>query len=223
MSAHCCEAVPALTGLAPLSLLVVAVIGSGHCVGMCGGIVAAVTRSWTDHVLYHLGRLVGYLALGLAIGSIGQTLFQQLYDQFPNSIGYFVSLGLIVAGVVIAIAPLERLRHPVALPGIQRIFNVVTALPRHWISMGAGLFSIFLPCGLLWMALVAAAAFHHPLYSAGMMGLFWLGTLPAFAALSTLLVPLQNRTKKFFPIAIGLTWVALGIFTLCWRLGIGFR
>ena len=60
-----------INSILPLSVLISSFLGSWHCVGMCGGLVAASTRSPLSVFSYHLGRLIGYCTVGAIAGGIG--------------------------------------------------------------------------------------------------------------------------------------------------------
>ncbi|MCE1187419.1 MAG: sulfite exporter TauE/SafE family protein, partial [Rhodocyclales bacterium] len=62
-----------------LAVFMIALLGGTHCVGMCGGIVGALSvqmpgqarRSWPLHLAYNLGRITSYTLAGAAMGAIG--------------------------------------------------------------------------------------------------------------------------------------------------------
>ncbi|RMF69040.1 MAG: sulfite exporter TauE/SafE family protein, partial [Alphaproteobacteria bacterium] len=60
---------------------VTGLLGSGHCIGMCGGLVTALSVTetgrrggWPFQLLYHLGRTMTYVGLGALIGWLGSLL-----------------------------------------------------------------------------------------------------------------------------------------------------
>ncbi len=216
---HHCDNAPALVGaVVPISLLITALVGSGHCIGMCGGIVISVTRTWRDVIGYHLGRLVGYLALGGIAGALGQSAASQLHHLLPFELTIFAAISLIIMGIVATLAPVIKIPPIYGLPVFKTVFNQIFKLPASIASLMAGGFSIFLPCGLLWMALLAAAGSANWTWGIAILGIFWLGTLPAMTLFSVVFVHLHRRLRSRFSLYLGLFWICIGISTILWRL-----
>ena len=60
---------------------VTGLLGTGHCIGMCGGLVSALSLSeagrqggWFFHLLYNLGRISTYTFIGAVVGWLGSAL-----------------------------------------------------------------------------------------------------------------------------------------------------
>ena len=165
------------------SLLIFAIlglVGSGHCVGMCGPFVLAYTRQpnnhWIDHVLYGLGRATTYALMGLSVSLLG---------QFLQSLMGFRAVLLIVAGSLMLYLALAQL-HLVnsRLPSIQswrwyqRSVQFLFARQHPFRTYPLGFVLGFIPCGLTAIAL--SLALTQPPVSATLgMFLFGLGTMPA--------------------------------------------
>lgn len=180
-----------------MALLVAALLmgffGSPHCLGMCGGLVTAFGLSMKDIspakrralvFTYHFGRLSSYALLGLLAGFIGTTVLEPLLkgNSLPR-----ILLGtvLVFVGVTMLGAPflnkLERfgMRFWQYLsPLRQKVFPLNT-FPR---ALTAGLLWGFLPCGLVYGALLIAVVAHNPLGGAALMFVFGLGTVPMLVA-----------------------------------------
>ena len=178
----------------PLSLFLAGVAASlTHCLGMCGPFVlglaaadAGPARAYGEWrrlqgaalAPYHLGRLTTYGALGaLAAGSAGLVSSAALFSWFPSLL--LVLSGLVMAGQALGVAfagapgfaaPLTRLAA-----GLSKARS-----PSSLYGMGVALG--FLPCGLVYGALAAAAGTGSPLGGAGAMAAFGLGTTPALVA-----------------------------------------
>lgn len=168
-------------------------LGSPHCLGMCGGLVAAFSLSMKDvspakrHRLiatYHLGRLTSYAILGLLAGLIGTTLLEPLMkgNSTPRIL---LGVVLVFVGVTMLGAPflnkLERLGMrfwQYLSPIRQKVFPLNT-YPR---ALAAGLLWGYLPCGLVYGALLIAVVAHNPLSGAALMFVFGLGTVPMLVA-----------------------------------------
>lgn len=180
-----------------LALVVAAVLmgffGSPHCLGMCGGLVAAFGLSMKEVspakrralvATYHFGRLLSYATLGIIAGFIGTTVLAPLMvgNNIPRIL---LGLVLVFVGMTMLGAPflnkLERLgmRFWQALaPLRQKVFPLNT-YPR---ALSAGLLWGFLPCGLVYGALLIAVVGHDPLTGAVLMFAFGLGTVPMLVA-----------------------------------------
>lgn len=167
--------------------------GSPHCLGMCGGLVSAFGLSMKDATpakrralvaTYHLGRLLSYASLGLIAGLIGTTVLAPLMvgNNLPRIL---LGLVLVFVGMVMLGAPfltkLERLGMKfwqLLAPIRQKVFPLNT-FPR---ALSAGLLWGFLPCGLVYGALLIAVVGHSPLTGAALMFAFGLGTVPMLVA-----------------------------------------
>ena len=167
--------------------------GSPHCLGMCGGLVAAFGLSMKELsptkrkaliATYHVGRLLSYASLGLIAGLLGTTVLAPLMvgNNIPRIL---LGLVLVFVGMTMLGMPfltkLERfgMRFWQALaPLRQKVFPLVT-FPR---ALTAGLLWGFLPCGLVYGALLIAVVGHDPLTGAVLMLAFGLGTVPMLVA-----------------------------------------
>ena len=182
--------------MTPFAVLVSSLLGSVHCVAMCGGFATAVTAADTGRirgpVLYHGGRLVGYVLLGLLAALVGWGLrdlglaFTGLHDLSGLVMGVLL-IGLGLA----ALLPRRRPRSDLVslgrassfgLPRVRRRFVGLLRQGGPWAPLGIGLFTALLPCGWLWGYIVVAAATADPLLAPLTMTAFWLGTVPALGA-----------------------------------------
>ncbi|MBB5017607.1 hypothetical protein HNQ59_000876 [Chitinivorax tropicus] len=177
-----------------LSLFLSGLLGGVHCAGMCGGLVGAMSLNLpaaNRHRLimgYNLGRLTSYVLAGALAGAVGASslLLQQL---LPISIALYlianlllIGLGLYLAGLSSAITQLERLGGRlwrVIQPRLARHLPIRRLSDAWWAGMVWG----WLPCGLVYTALVSALASGSPWRGAGVMLAFGLGTLPNLIAM----------------------------------------
>lgn len=183
------------TSLSLLAAFSVGFLGSLHCVGMCGGISAALGQSLggaqrnafsqrlTYQFLFSGGRIGSYMLAGLLAASIGEG-FRHVFDQQGQLIlrtlagAMMIALGLYLSSVWRGLARLEQLgahlwKH---LSPISRHLLPVTR-PSQALALGA-LWG-WLPCGLVYSALGWSITAPSPLLGALTMGYFGLGTLPA--------------------------------------------
>lgn len=174
-----------LSGILPLFL--VGLLGGMHCVGMCGGVVGALSlggrSSLPIHLAYSAGRIASYALAGGLAGALGDAS-AILADQLPvRGVLFllanlmFVALGLYLTGVASVLGPIERVgarlwRRIVPLTG--------RFLPVRTVGQALLLGALWgwLPCGLVYSALVSALTSGSALNGAGTMLAFGLGTLP---------------------------------------------
>ncbi|MBU1664551.1 MAG: sulfite exporter TauE/SafE family protein [Gammaproteobacteria bacterium] len=172
-----------------LAVFLTGLLGGAHCVGMCGGIVAAISlqpggkQPFTFHLAYSAGRIASYSAAGALAGLIGSAAF--LSDTlYPVQQGlYFLAqvvlilLGLYLAGLNQSVLILERVGGVVwrrVQPLLARVMPI-RSLPQ---ALAAGALWGWLPCGLVYSVLVSALASGGAGQGATLMLLFGLGTLP---------------------------------------------
>lgn len=162
-------------------------LGSSHCVGMCGGFALLVGIGATDaranlqrQLLYSSGRIFTYASVGALLGFAGLRLSQLVPPAFNVQAILAIVAGciLMVQGLYAAgLLPRARISAAAGcLPA--RIFG---PLLRGTGSVGyflAGMFTGFLPCGLVYAYLALAAASGSMTHGLATMTAFGLGTVP---------------------------------------------
>ena len=163
-------------------------LGGVHCVGMCGGIVAALSGPAGSsrpllHLAYNAGRVGSYAVAGALAGAAG-SLGLLLQGVLPVQLALYVlanvmliALGLYLAGVSGVAARLEKLGAALwrrVQPLTRRLLPADT-LPR---AVGLGLLWGWLPCGLVYAVLATALVTGDPVNGAAIMAAFGLGTIP---------------------------------------------
>lgn len=216
-----------LLGLVFLSGLV----GSGHCLGMCGPLVVGVgggSGRWQiallKQITYNLGRIFSYAVLGAGAGYGGERLVRA-FPQLPQVAALVaVAAGLVLIQQGLAAAGLWRLPWRGSPQAACLAGSFFGPLLRHQGFFGAflaGLFTGLLPCGLLYGMLALAASTHDPLAGAAVMSVFALGAAPALAlaGMSGHLASLAARRRLFTfaawsLMATGVVCVARGAWSL---------
>lgn len=158
--------------------LLAGLVGSPHCVGMCGGFAAACgapsgEASGLDRAAWHLGRLTTYAVLGGLAGAFGSLIPGPTWIPTALSTVLMVAFALVLAGVV----PEPRLRIPGASRLASLAFGRAGTAGRYLFGVSTGL----LPCGLVYAALAVPVASGSPLVGAVSMVAFGLGTVPVLA------------------------------------------
>jgi len=188
-----------------IALFLVGLLGGTHCVGMCGGIVGALSLGapsrWSMHLAYNAGRIFSYVIAGAIAGALGAASMG-LEGQVPvRLLLYFfanlmlVALGLYLIGVSRALAFTERLGQHLwrQLQPLTRRF-----LPARTVSQAfpLGLLWGWLPCGLVYSALVSALGVGSAGRGALLMLAFGLGTLPNLLLAGIVLARLNEFVRR---------------------------
>lgn len=203
----------------------IGLVGSLHCVGMCGPIALALPyqgkHRWVaaaNVLLYNGGRVITYALLGLIIGTLGKGLFLAgLQTQ--------VSIGLGILLLIIALFSINVEAGLLRIPAFAKLNGWVkqrlSALLRHHNRASLlfiGMLNGLLPCGLVYMAVVGAVATGHALEGMAYMSLFGLGTIPLMMATALagqfINLRLRNRLRKLIPVflvAFAVLFIARGL------------
>lgn len=196
----------------PLAVFVASILGSTHCITMCGPIAITVNNSSGYISLYHIGRLLSYLTLGLLAGLIGETF---LSNNF--SIVSTISIILISAFFIYTGYKLVRGKPLEFLP--SKTISSIISRPAKWSlnqskplrSLTLGIVNGFLPCGWVYIFVIGAVATKSPLYSAGILFIFWLGTVPALSAFPYLYRRVFKNAPRKLSIAAGVILIVVGL------------
>lgn len=192
----------------PEALLVLFLVGlsSGvHCVGMCGGIVSALSLGgpsrFSLHLAYNLGRIASYTFAGFLVGALGSGS-AALAEQWPLRLaflilanGMLILLGLYLMGAAQALAFSERLGQFLwrRLSPFSRRFLPVASVAQ---AFPLGLLWGWLPCGLVYTALANALSAASAGEGALRMLAFGLGTLPNLLLAGFLLAQFRAWIQK---------------------------
>lgn len=218
-----------------LSAAMVGLLGGVHCVGMCGGIVGALTfalpperRSSAVRMLpfllaYNLGRISSYSLAGAVFGGVGAAAVASLggLKAAEGSLSvlaglFMVMLGLYLAGWWRALAHLEQAGGVVwrrLEPLGRRLLPARSPHQAWWLGMVWG----WLPCGLVYSVLVWALAAGSAGGGALLMASFGLGTLPTLLALGAVAARLAGVLQRTGVRQAAGALVALFGLTQVWR------
>lgn len=170
------------------SALIIGLAGGIHCVGMCGGIVAALSYGIPKgkHILpytlsYNIGRITSYTLAGLLTGWLGNIFASQVNQglvvlQFVSSIFLFL-LALYITGLWQGLTKIELLGSK--LWSVLRPYSAALLPFKHPLyTLPYGLIWGWLPCGLVYSVLTWSLASGSALEGGIIMFGFGLGTLP---------------------------------------------
>ena len=163
----------------------IGLLGSLHCVGMCGPIALSLPYQGAGRLaaagnalLYNLGRIATYMLIGSLFGLLGKGIFLAGYQSALS-----ISMGVLMLILAFFSADLESRLARVSF--MQKpLFRLKSALGKllraksHSSFFSIGLLNGLLPCGLVYLAIVGAVSTGSVAKGAAYMGLFGLGTLP---------------------------------------------
>lgn len=208
-----------------VSALVLGLLGGGHCIGMCGGLMGALTMAIPAEqrprrlqllLAYNLGRIASYGLAGLLLGTAGWALASGPAATVLRALAglLLIAMGLYLAGWWSGLTRIEgagRLLWRHIEPLARRLLPVRDA--RRALLLGS-LWG-WLPCGLVYSTLLWAASQGDALDSALLMLAFGLGTLPVLLATGLaaerLTALLRRRGVR---IAGGMLVILFGLWTL---------
>lgn len=213
--------------LAPqlLSALILGLLGGGHCLGMCGGLMGALTLAIPPEqrgrrlrllLAYNLGRIFSYSAAGLLIGTAGWAVSSSPAAMILRVIAglLLIAMGLYLAGWWSGLTRIEALGRYLwkyLQPFASRLMPV-RSLPR---ALLLGAIWGWLPCGLVYSTLLWASSQGSPSDSALLMLAFGLGTWPVLLATGMAAERLTALLRKRgVRIAGGLLVILFGLWTL---------
>lgn len=200
-----------LTNFTPVVFFIMGIGGSLHCLGMCGPLVMSLTKNKTENMTYQVGRLVGYLSIGLMIKFFGQIFFTKNQSVIIVAAGILLGLFYILQGLSL-------------LKLIKEIkFNFKFQTNLHKIKFlkgpfGTGLVTAFLPCGLLYTTLFSLLVIQDFKIALFSLFAFWLGTVPSLFFSSVLMEKAIRPALLRIPKLAGTLLLTVGLTTVAFRL-----
>ena len=203
------------------TILVASLVGSVHCLAMCGPLVGlhAGVRSVRLALIHALGRLVTYTALGAAAGAVGHAVNLAGHLGAVQHVATLVAGGVIIGWGVYAITVAVGFRPGVRAQGALFQRGLVQLRGRRAATRAAliGVLTGLLPCGWLWAFVVSAAGTASPWTGAAVMAVFWLGTVPAMTGVLAFGGRIVDHLRRRLPIVTAAVLILLGLATLSTR------
>ncbi|WP_299123677.1 sulfite exporter TauE/SafE family protein [uncultured Tenacibaculum sp.] len=210
-----------------ISAIILGLLGSFHCIGMCGPIAFMLPVDRTNKVKqffqitsYHFGRLFTYSLIGLLFGFLGKGFY---FFGFQQQLSIVVGIVMIL----IILLPKTFQKYNFSKPISRLVMKVKSALGKELKKKGndtfftIGFLNGFLPCGLVYMAVFGALTTTSSLSGSLYMFLFGLGTIP----LMTTMVYIGNfanvLVRKRIQQAIPYVVVFIGVLFVLRGLGLG--
>ncbi|MEH6777377.1 sulfite exporter TauE/SafE family protein [Maribacter arcticus] len=211
-----------------LSAVILGLMGSLHCVGMCGPIAFMLPVDQTNNYkkfgqifIYHFGRLMAYGIIGLVFGFLGKGL-----SIFGAQQKLSIAIGIIM--ILVVLIPYKIFnKYNLSKPIYKVISKVKNQLGKELKKkspdtfLTIGFLNGFLPCGLVYMALFGAIAMGNALQGSLYMMLFGLGTVPLMTTaiyFSGLLKGgIRQKVQRVIPVFV----VVIGLLFILRGLGLG--
>ncbi len=211
-----------------MAVLIASLVGSLHCVGMCGPLALWVTGGGSSRMTmasYHVGRLTTYLIAGLLAGLLGAAV------SLGGEMVGFQSAASFVAGTLLVLIGVYRLAslHPwfnrlrtssgpslvaSTLKRFKPLLDRQNVLSKAYLG---GLITTWLPCGWLYLFVLGAAGTGSLASATVVMFAFWIGTLPALTAMLVGVRSLTPKMRESLPIIASLFLIATGLYTATGR------
>ncbi len=217
-------------GVLLVTIFVASLLGSLHCVGMCGpfALLAASTTenprpSVAPTIAYSGGRLLSYSVIGVLFGLLGMALNQGTAFATWQQTATYVAGGLmiLVGGIALARQAGLRIRLPQFARPLQQLvkagFRRTQSLPPQGRACAIGALTSLMPCGWLYTFAITAAGTGSPAWGAGVMVAFWAGTVPIMVALTLGFDRLGVSIQKRVPLMMACLVILIGVFTIAWR------
>ncbi len=211
-----------------LTALVFGLLGSFHCVGMCGPIafLLPVDRSSTRKkafqiFLYHFGRLLAYSSIGFLFGWIGKSL-----NLFGMQQQLSIAIGLLMIAVVFIPIKIFN-KYNFSKPLFKLVSRVKSALGKELKKktpdtfLTIGFLNGFLPCGLVYMAVFGAIASESALQGSLYMAMFGVGTIPLMTSAIYLGNFLSGKVRQHIRKTIPVFVVMIGCLFVLRGMGLG--
>ncbi|MBW2476008.1 MAG: sulfite exporter TauE/SafE family protein [Deltaproteobacteria bacterium] len=211
--------------LIPMAFLT-GLLGTGHCIGMCGGIVGALSLSeagkssgWLFHLLYNLGRIITYTFIGAMVGWLGSALaYTDRFKVITRSLLIGSDLFIILVGLGTAGAlswlNVNRLDFSGPVDVFFFFFKGVRRLPKSMTAFPLGLMFGFLPCGYLYAVAITAAQSASITTGSLMLLAFGLGTTPSMLIFGGATHWLSTRFRAKMLRCAGLVVFGMGLVNL---------
>jgi len=211
-----------------LTALVLGLLGSFHCVGMCGPVAFMLPVDHTNSfkkvsqiTIYHFGRLLSYSIIGIIFGIVGKGLYIfGLQQQLSIVIGVLM--------IVFVLIPYKVFnKYNFSKPIYNVISKIKSALgkvlkkktPDTFLTIG--FLNGFLPCGLVYMAVFASIATGSALQGGLYMMFFGLGTIPLMTMTIYFSHFLKGNIRQRIQNTIPVFIVLIGVLFILRGLGLG--
>ncbi|MGL1956751.1 MAG: sulfite exporter TauE/SafE family protein [Colwellia sp.] len=225
------------------SAFIIGLLGSAHCIGMCGGITTMLTSSLPQPPLntkqniainvltpqsnkttnlalvlyYNLGRIATYAFIGAIVGFTGSIAAKNVGVPIAGlriiAAIFLILLGLYLGNWLMWLNRIEAIGK-ILWQKISPLTKKVIPVDTPFKALGLGALWGWLPCGLVYSTLTWALASGSLFSGAAIMICFGLGTLPALVTLSLGFISIKNLlVKPIFRHLMALSLISYGIYS----------
>ena len=203
-------------------------VGSLHCIGMCGPIAVALplgNKSWfhktLGSLLYNIGRIATYALLGVIFGLLGQGIEMAGLQQWASIIlGMILILSVLFPALFKSQVRIDRFFFGFAGKLINR-FRKLFSISSYPSLLVIGLLNGLLPCGLVYVAIAGAINTNDISSGAIYMIIFGIGTIPVMASIPIVGNLIGSNVRKKFKGAVSAFIIILGIIFILRGLSLG--
>jgi sulfite exporter TauE/SafE len=172
--------------------LVLGAVSSLHCIGMCGPLAMSLplgeknNSRFTGALLYNLGRMTTYAALGLVFGLVGRSFAVFGYQQkLSIALGILILISLVIPKLLNTKNGLVRLNSKM-MSSLRSSMSKLLFNGNPGSLYAIGLLNGLLPCSMVYLALAGSIATGDAFRGALFMAVFGAGTIPAMWTISFL-------------------------------------
>ncbi len=211
-----------------ITALMIGLVGSLHCIGMCGPIAVALplgNKGWGYKVFggitYNIGRILSYAVLGAVFGLVGQGIEMAGLQKWASIlIGTVMIISVLAPALFKGKAKIESVLFGYAgkmIGKFRKLFKI-SSLPSLFTI---GVLNGFLPCGLVYVAIAGAINTNSLTDGVIFMILFGLGTLPVMLAIPLLGNIIGKNFRKRYSVVLDGFIVVLGVLFILRGLSLG--
>lgn len=203
-----------------LAAISLGLLGSFHCIGMCGPIALALPvhhyskfKKYLGIFLYNLGRVTTYTLLGLLFGLLGQSFFLGGFQQIVSiSIGILLLLSVIFTNTNWFNSQHLGFIYSFINSVKIQLGNLFNKKGLHFLFF-IGILNGLLPCGLVYLGIAGAIATGHYIKGAEFMFYFGIGTIPIMYAVAFfgqfIKLKYRNHIRKAMPVVVTIMAIML--------------
>ena len=208
--------------------LLLGLLGSFHCIGMCGPIAFLLPVDRTNQknkflqiLVYHVGRLLAYGIIGLIFGLMGKG-----FKLFGMQQQLSIIVGVIM--IVSVVIPFHKIGQKKIVAPIYKWISFLKSSLGEALKnktkdtfLTIGFLNGFLPCGLVYMAVLGAVASGNSLYGGIYMVSFGLGTIPLMTSVIYVGNILSSKARLYIKRSIPVFVVIIGLLFVLRGMGLG--
>lgn len=196
-----------------LPAFMLGMLGSFHCLGMCGPIAMALPLKGATQaermlkvIIYNAGRILTYSMFGLLFGVVGKSVVVAGYQQWLSiTLGVIVLLLYFLPSSTTSRIPVMKYAAQLILR-LKKLFGIMLQQRSYHATFTLGILNGLLPCGLVYLAVAGSIATGDVWKGAAFMALFGLGTLPVMTFVTTasqwISISVRAKMRRLMPVFV---------------------